>query len=201
MDPSGDIIGKVKCVVSMDEKLDETLMKLQLLKPLIGASMYHDWRTSFMDNVENTFDEDAVATLEIKLRIVQNDLRDIPDDILSHPLARHLGGRDSSLGTNFRCCMKHQEWSAARIPQLHDCEGIQTQHCRTWQVPSPEGTAVLVLHATVDIAELRLVLLWPAVVVDIALLLCWVGLLLLLVLQCVLLRCGCCCTCSMLLWC
>ena len=100
MDPSGDIIGKVKCVVSMDEKLDETLMKLQLLKPLIGASMYHDWRTSFMDNVENTFDEDAVATLEIKLRIVQNDLRDIPDDILSHPLARHLGGRDSSLGTN-----------------------------------------------------------------------------------------------------
>ena len=155
MDASGDIIGRVKCMLSMDEKLDDTLMKLQLLSPLIGTSMYHDWRTSFMDNVENVYDEDAIATLEIKLSIVQNDLRDISDHILEqkHPLARHLGGRDSSLGTSFQCCMKHQEWTAIRIPQLHACEGIQTQHCQSWQVPSPEGAAVLVLHATVDIAD------------------------------------------------
>ena len=136
---TGDAVGYARVLVPMDSELQDERMTLQLLKPLVQ-----------FQNLEGIADlvsheEKQIGTIEIKLSIMDNDLAPLlyPD----HPLSQHLGGRESGRD---RRCLTHAEWSAVRIPQLHACEGIETQGCETWQVPSPQGAAPVLLCVQCD---------------------------------------------------
>ena len=136
-DGTNNTAAYAKLVVSMDSGLDKQRMTLQLFEPL---TQFQDMELG-LEGIANLvdFEEKPIGTVEIKLSIIDNDLTPLSEQMGEHPLSQHLGGRESNNNGDERCCIDNHEYSVTRIPQLHASEGIKTQDCGSWEVPSPEG--------------------------------------------------------------